>query len=74
MINLEELLRAEVVGGRSSATLEDEESGWDRKALVEEELVPPRQEISVELDSRKFKAAKKAGKILMIGKTCSLPP
>ncbi len=40
-MNLEELLRAEVVGGRSSATSEDEESGWDGKALVEEELVSP---------------------------------
>ena len=73
-MNLEELLRAEVVGGRSSATSEDEESGWDGKALVEEELVPPGQDISAELDSGKFKAAKKAGKMLVTGKTCSPPP
>lgn len=52
-MNLEELLRAEVVGGRSLATSEDEEeSGWDGK----------------------FKAAKKAGKMLVTGKTCSPPP
>ena len=53
MINLEELLRAEVVGGRSLVTLEDEEEfGWDGK----------------------FKVAKKGGKMLVTGKTCSLPP
>ena len=52
-MNLEELLRAEVVGGRSLATSEDEEeSGWDGK----------------------FKAAKKGGKMLVTGKTCSPPP
>lgn len=66
-MNLEELLWAEVVGGRSSAT-------WDGKTLVEEELVPPGQDISAELDSGKFKAAKKAGKMLVTGKTCSPPP
>lgn len=74
-MNLEELLRAEVVGGRSSATSdEEEESGWDEKTLVEEELVPPGQDISAELDSGKCKAAKKAGKMLVTGKTCSPPP
>ena len=74
VINLEELSRAEVVGGRSSATLEDEESGWDGKALVDQELVPPGQEVSVELDSGKSKAAKKARKVIVTGKTCSPPP
>ena len=51
-MNLEELLRVEVVGGRSLAPSEDEESGWDGK----------------------FKPAKKAGKMLVTGNTCSSPP
>lgn len=46
----------------------EEESGWNIKTLVEEDLVQTGQDTSAELKSGRLKAGKKGGKMLVTGK------
>ena len=75
LMNLADLLRAEVAGVRSPATSrEGQEYSYDEKTLVEEELVGAGPNVSAELDARQSKAGKKGGRMLVTSEAHSALP
>ncbi len=69
LMDLADLVRAEVAGVVSPATLrEEQEHIHDEKTLVHEELVGTDPKLSAELGTGQSRAGKKGGRMLVTGK------